>query len=73
MLFYGRKKKNEGIFLSRFYETVKYRRNDNWSYDNEKAQMLHYELYLKSVRYNEQYSLTMERNLECIYYIWMEI
>lgn len=50
MLFYGRKKKNEGIFLSRFYETVKYRRNDNWSYDNEKAQMLQYELYLKSVR-----------------------
>ncbi|WP_129585763.1 hypothetical protein [Bacteroides bouchesdurhonensis] len=43
-------KMNEEKYLSKFYKTVKYRRNDNWSYDNEKAQMLQYELYLKSVR-----------------------
>ncbi|SHF66562.1 hypothetical protein SAMN05444349_1299 [Bacteroides faecichinchillae] len=35
-------------FLSKFYKTIKYRNNDNWSYDSEKMMKVLHELYLKS-------------------------
>lgn len=43
-------KKKESKFLSKFYKMVRYRRNDNWFFDEEKAAEVKYQQELKSRR-----------------------